>query len=1157
MYGTKKNKLGKLEKNKKVKEGKCIFPFKYKFKTHNSCVETPKGDICATSVNERGTLQTYGYCKAKTISKKDSSKIDSSKIDSSKRDSPDKKSSKKSTLKKPKKLILKTSSKKITLKKPKKKIILKKPSQDKIMSDKSSSIKKTSQEISSLKSQKSKVYNEELINVFGKLNEIMMAKGEPFRARAYKVAQETIMNITYEITTANQLKGKKGIGETILNKVKEYIETGKLQAIEKEKDNPIYIFTQVYGIGSKKAKELVEKNKITNIDQLRENKNLLNEKQKIGLKYYEDLLKKIPRSEIEDYERILKNIFNSVSNPKTSKMEIVGSYRRGKQESGDIDIIISDENNDKNIFESFINELINKNILIEILSRGKTKCLAISLINEGIPRRIDILYATPEEYAFSILYFTGSALFNTVMRSRAIQLGYTMNEHGLYKLVNKQKGNKLDLYFKTEKEIFDFLNLVFKEPNERINGNNVIVKKVENKEEIGIIDEPKVIKKPQSTILKNKTTLKKKLIISPSKNETLKISPPKKITSKKHTEKFIQEGIDYLYGLKETTLINMIKQANKDYYNNYPLLTDNQYDILKEYTQEKYPKNKLFKEIGAPVEKQKVKLPYFMGSMDKIKPDTNALDKWKQKYEGPYLISTKLDGVSALYSTENGEKKLYTRGNGIYGQDITYLIPYLKLPNNEDITIRGEIIISKEIFEKRFKDEASNPRNLVSGIINSKTSGKDKYKYLSFVAYEVIKPELKPSKQYDFMKTLDIEYALYENTADLTNNYLSEKLVAWRENYKYEIDGIVIYDDEIYIRPKDKNPEYAFAFKMVLSEQVLEAKVVDVLWTPSKHGLIKPRIRIEPVYIGGAKIEYATAFNAAYVRDNKIGIGALIQLIRSGDVIPHILSVITPAQEAKMPDVDYQWNETGIDIIIKDHKNNSVVREKNIVDFFVKIGVTGFSSGNVKRVINSGYDTVEKILSMNYEDFLSVEGFKEKMASKVYNSIKTQLEKIKLSKLMEATNLFGRGLGEKKFNIILNKYPNILLSEESKEEKINKINNLSGFAKKTAQLFIDNMPLFLEFIESTNLNYKLNISPKKSITPNLLSGKKIVMSGFRDKELQEKIEKRGGDNATSVSKNTFILLVKNKDEETGKITKAKQLNITIMTPEEFIEKYDL
>ena len=118
----------------------------------------------------------------------------------------------------------------------------------------------------------------------------------------------------------------------------------------------------------------------------------------------------------------------------------------------------------------------------------------------------------------------------------------------------------------------------------------------------------------------------------------------------------------------------------------------------------------------------------------------------------PYVISCKLDGVSGLYSTEGDKPKLYTRGNGIIGQDITHLIPYLRLPTTKNITIRGEFIIKKSAFNEKYKDTFSNPRNLVAGMINKKTISAKNYLDIDFVAYEVIKPQLKPSEQMKFLE---------------------------------------------------------------------------------------------------------------------------------------------------------------------------------------------------------------------------------------------------------------------------------------------------------------------------------------------------------------------------------------------------------------------
>ena len=114
-------------------------------------------------------------------------------------------------------------------------------------------------------------------------------------------------------------------------------------------------------------------------------------------------------------------------------------------------------------------------------------------------------------------------------------------------------------------------------------------------------------------------------------------------------------------------------------------------------------------------------------------------------------------------------------------------------------------------------------------------------------------------------------------------------------------------DDHIFPRT-DKNPEHAFAFKMVISDQVAEAKVVDVEWNISKTGYLKPRVEIEPIRLGGVTIKHATGFNGNFIESNKIGIGAIIEIIRSGDVIPYIKSVITPAETAKMPNIPYKWN---------------------------------------------------------------------------------------------------------------------------------------------------------------------------------------------------------------------------------------------------------
>jgi NAD-dependent DNA ligase len=542
--------------------------------------------------------------------------------------------------------------------------------------------------------------------------------------------------------------------------------------------------------------------------------------------------------------------------------------------------------------------------------------------------------------------------------------------------------------------------------------------------------------------------------------------------------------------------------------------------------------------------------------MDKIKPDTDALTNWTKKYKGTYVLSCKLDGVSGLYTTEGNVPKLYTRGNGTVGQDISHLIPHLRLPKTKNTVIRGEFIISKSVFDTKYKSIFANPRNMVAGIINHKTIN-EAIKDINFVAYEVIKPVLKPSQQMEFLGTIDVERVLYKMESHLTNELLSKTLVELRQNYIYEIDGIIVTDDAIYER-KSGNPEHAFAFKMVLSDQIAEAKVVDVIWTPSKDGYLKPRVQIEPINLGGVRIEYATGFNGSFINDNKVGIGAIIELIRSGDVIPHIRKVVVPAEQAKMPSVPYKWNNTHIDVLLEDIGSDETVKEKVITGFFRGIGVEGLSSGNIARIIQAGFDTVPDILKMSVNDFLQVEGFKDKTATKLYNGIREKIDSASLITIMSASNIFGRGFNEKKLELIMEAYPNVLLTNETNNQKVMKISSIKGMAGKTAEAFVERIPEFIQFIKQAGLVNKLSqvmVEKKPVDDTHVLFGKTIVMTGFRDASIQDALKNVGAKLGASVSKNTFVVLVKDTDEDTGKANDARKIGVPLMTPEEFKSKY--
>ena len=159
-----------------------------------------------------------------------------------------------------------------------------------------------------------KRYNEELISTLNEIDDLLSKKGEHFRAKAYREASESIVLYENDITSVNDLKNIPKLGKTTLNKVTEYINTGKIQMLENERNDPINILTKVYGIGPKKAKEFVDKG-ITSIEDLKENTDLLNNAMKIGLTYFEDIEKRIPREEIDIYKKVFERIFANVTPP--------------------------------------------------------------------------------------------------------------------------------------------------------------------------------------------------------------------------------------------------------------------------------------------------------------------------------------------------------------------------------------------------------------------------------------------------------------------------------------------------------------------------------------------------------------------------------------------------------------------------------------------------------------------------------------------------------------------------------------------------------------------------------------------------------------------------------------------------------------------------
>ena len=614
----------------------------------------------------------------------------------------------------------------------------------------------------------------------------------------------------------------------------------------------------------------------------------------------------------------------------------------------------------------------------------------------------------------------------------------------------------------------------------------------------------------------------------------------------------------YISTLSESELINLIQTLKHYYYNTQsPLVSDNIYDIIEDYCKDKYPNNLEFQKIGSVIEitrKGKAKLPFYIGSLDKIKPGSGLIEKFNNNYPGQYILSDKLDGQSLLLHYVNYEWKIYTRGNGSIGQDVSHLVNYLKLPElNFDICIRAEFIISTSKFLALFPN-AKNARNSISGILTKKSINPILVKEIDIIGTSVIYPVMKPLQQFLKLKSLEFKVATYKIVNTLNEKDLIKYYKERKENSKYAIDGIVITQNELHDNIKSGNPKHSKAFKLdnqgQSNDESAVAVVKNVSWQPSRYGVLKPVVIIEPVNICGVTISKVTGFNYKFIKDNCIGKDSKILIIRSGDVIPHIINIVKKTKPI-LPNIKYHLSESKIDAIVD--KEIDETKIKKINNFFKVLGVESFSIGLVTRFYNNKFNTIQKIIEMSLNDMMTVEGVRERRANIIYNNIHKSLQNISLKKLMSASGSFGKDFGERRIESVLNIEPNIL-NIKSETLLYNIIINISGFSENLTKRFIDGILKFKIFKENIEDYITIQEDSKEKIinNSNILSEENILITGFRDSKLTELILNNGGKLSRTLSKKVTIVIIKDSKYNNKKIEKAKSLKINIITKERFM-----
>jgi len=321
--------------------------------------------------------------------------------------------------------------------------------------------------------------NQSLIDQFQILQNYYRRIGDKGRSIGYTKALTALRSLNRPITSINQIKNVRGIGPKVIDKIQEFLDTGKIRVVEEKKielqerfqetkeEKIVKELEQVWGIGPARAKKLIQ-NGITSIAQLRRHQELLTDQQRIGLKYHEDLQKRIPRENIIAIHVILKYYLDKTFGKNTYTLEIAGSYRRGMKDSGDIDCLISTTNFG---LEQVVELLRKKNVITDVLSMKNEKFMGIAHCpgNAEGPQyqdhhfRLDIEFVPEESFGTALLYFTGSKNFNVVMRAEAKRKGFLLNEHGIYSIRTGQKVSEAP----TELEIFQIIGMNYVPPERR------------------------------------------------------------------------------------------------------------------------------------------------------------------------------------------------------------------------------------------------------------------------------------------------------------------------------------------------------------------------------------------------------------------------------------------------------------------------------------------------------------------------------------------------------------------------------------------------------------------------------------------------------------------------------------------------------------------
>ena len=649
-------------------------------------------------------------------------------------------------------------------------------------------------------------------------------------------------------------------------------------------------------------------------------------------------------------------------------------------------------------------------------------------------------------------------------------------------------------------------------------------------------------------------------------------------------------------------LINILNEASRNYYElDNPTITDQEYDDFYrelEQLEKQYPEyirdDSPTKRIGGKVidEFKKVTHEVPMMSLGDIFNEDEVRDfdkKIKKTIKNPtYVCELKIDGLSVSLLYKNGKLvRGATRGNGVIGEDITHNVETIKniplsIDFKDDLEVRGEIYMPKKSFlklneerEKNNENLFANPRNAAAGSVRQLDSSIAAKRNLSTFIYHLPNPDNYGidyhHKTLEFMKNLG--FTVNPNIIVAKNiDEVIEYINKWQEerpNLPYEIDGIVIKVDNLKDQEKlgytARTPKWAIAYKFP-AEEVL-TKLVDIEFCVGRTGKITPRADLNPVHLAGSVIRSVTLHNQDYINEKGIMINDIVAIHKAGDVIPEVVKVI-------------KERRTGNEIPFKMIDNcpicgTKLIKKDNEVAYYCpnlkcdarKIeGLIHYASRNTMNIEGFGEQIVEDFYNRGYlkripdfytlyehkQELMELEGFGEKSINNLLESI----EKSKNNSLEQLLFALGiKHVGKKVAKIIASHYKNIDNIINATVEDIQAIDDIGIIIAESIKEYFNDKDNIDTINKLKDIGMNMTYVGEEIEQDENFQDKTFVLTGtlsvLTRNEATNEIEKRGGKATSSVTKKTNYVIV--GENPGSKYDKAKELNINILTEEEFLK----